>query len=248
MNETAFTQALLNPDLAIPAELVDARGRPAGRRFSVYRNNVAGSLTEALAQGFPVLRKLLGEAYFKALAGVFLRQFPPASRLIMLYGQEMPDFLAHFPPLANLPYLPYLPDVARLEIALREAYHAADAPAVAPETLATLPSERFLAARLHLAPAVRMVTSDYPVWSIWQANTNGGAPPTMRPEAALVLRPEYDAAPHLLPPNGALFMAALQAEKSVEHALELAGEGFDISTMLGLLINGGAITGICEEP
>lgn len=245
MTETTFTQALLDPDLAPPEDLVDANGRPAGRRFSVYRNNVAGSLTEALAQGFPVLQKLVGEEYFTALAGVFLRQFPPTSRLMMFYGDEMPDFLAGFPPLANLPYLP---DVARLEIALREAYHAADTPAIAAETLATMLPERFMAARLHLAPAVRVVASDYPVWSIWQANTNGGAPPKMRPEATLVLRPDYDAAPHLLPPNGALFIAALQAKKSVEHALELATDGFDINAMLGLLINGGAITGISEEP
>jgi hypothetical protein len=245
MNEAIFTQALLNPDLAVPEELIDANGRPAGRRFSVYRNNVAGSLTEALAQGFPVLQKLLGDEYFKALAGVFFRQCPPTSRLMMFYGTEMPDFLADFPPLANLPYLP---DVARLEIALREAYHAADAPAVSAQTLATMPPERFMAARLHLAPAVRVVTSDYPVWSIWHANTNGGAPPQMRPETVLVLRPEYDAVAHLLPPNGALFIAALQAKRSVSQALELAAEDFDINAMLGLLINGGAIIEVNEEP
>lgn len=244
MTEDAFTQALLNPDLPVPKGLVDANGAPAGRRFSVYRNNVAGSLTEALEQGFPVLQKLLGEAYFKALAAVFLRQHPPTSRLMMFYGREMPAFLAGFPPLATLPYLP---DVARLEIALRDAYHAADTPAVPAGSLAATPPERFMAARLRLAPALRLVASDYPVWSIWQANTNGGAAPDIRPETALVLRPDFDPVPHLLPPNAAAFVAALQTGKTVGLAIEDAGEGFDIAQTLGLLIGGGAIVEIDED-
>jgi hypothetical protein len=244
MKEAAFTRALLDPDLAVPTGLIDAAGRPAGRRFSVYRNNVAGSLIEALEQGFPVLQKLLGESYFKALAGAFLRQHPPKSRLMMFYGAEMPNFLANFPPLAKLPYLP---DVARLEFALREAYHAADTAPIAAETLAALAPERFMAARLHLAPALRWVASKYPVWSIWQANTSGGAAPQMRPEAALVLRPGFDAVPHLMPPHGADFIAALHAGNTVGQALEQAGENFDITALLGLLIQGGAITGLDED-
>ncbi len=244
MTETTFAQALLDPDLPIPDGLVDANGLPAGRRFSVYRNNVAGSLTEALEQGFPVLQKLLGEAYFKALAAVFLRAHPPRSRLMMFYGAEMPAFLADFPPLASLPYLP---DVARLEIALREAYHAADAPAVPADSFATIAPERFMQARLHLAPALRLVVSDYPVWSIWQANTNGGTAPEMRPEAALILRPDFDPVPHLLPAESAQFVAALQAGKTVGQAIELAGADFDIGPILGLLIGSGAIVAIGEE-
>jgi hypothetical protein len=137
--------------------------------------------------------------------------------------------------------------VARLEIALREAYHAADASAIAPERLAELPPDRFLAARLHLAPALRVVTSAYPVWSIWQANSNGGPTPEMQAEAALVLRPDYDATPHLLPPNGAVFLAALLAGQTVAQALDQAGEDFDIGHVLGTLINGGAIVKLDEE-
>lgn len=245
MTQAGFAAALLNPDLAVPEGLVDAKGQPAGRRFSVYRNNVAGSLTEALKQGFPVLVKLLGEEFFTAMAGVFLRSHPPQSRIMMLYGAAMPAFLAGFPPLAHLPYLA---DVARLEQALREAYHAADAAPVLPERLSALPPEQFLAARLQLAPALRLVTSRYPIWSIWRANAQGAAPPTeMRPEAALILRPEFDPAPQLLPPGGAVFMAALMANETLGAALDQAGEGFDIGTMLALLIGGNAIIGLSEE-
>lgn len=245
MRQAEFTAALLNPDLAVPDGLVDGMGRPAGRRFSVYRNNVAGSLTEALERGFPVLQKLLGPAFFKAMAGVFLRTHPPQSRVMMLYGAEMPAFLASFSPVVHLPYLA---DVARLEQALREAYHAADAAPLPPEVMAALPPERFLAARVRLAPALRLVVSDYPIWSIWQANRDSGAPaPVMRPEAALIMRPEFDPVPHLLPNGGAAFVAALQAGAPVGTALDAAGNGFEFAALLGLLLGGGAIIELDED-
>lgn len=245
MTQSAFTAALLNPDLAVPEGLIDAAGQPAGRRFAVYRNNVVNSLTEALEQGFPVLQKLLGADYFKALAGVFVRAHPPKSRLMMFYGAEMPVFLTQFPPLAHLSYLP---DVARLELALREAYHAADAPPLGTEVLAALTPEQFTAARFTLAPALRLIRSDYPIWSIWQANTVPGAPaPMMRPEAALVLRPELDPLPHLLSAAGAAFVTALQQGETIGAAVDAAGNGFDLSTCLGLLISGGALIGLDKE-
>jgi len=245
MKQASFTAALLNTDLAVPDGLVDGLGRPAGRRFAVYRNNVAGSLTEALEQGFPVIAKLLGEEFFKAMAGVFLRAQPPRSRIMMTYGTDMPAFLASFPPLTHLPYLA---DVARLEQALREAYHAADVAPIAPEVLGAVQPDRLLAAKVRLAPALRLIVSPYPVLSIWRANTDEAAPkPQMQAEAALILRPDYDPAPHLLPPGGAEFVAALQEGATVAAAFDQAGEIFDIGAMLGLLIGGGAITGLAED-
>lgn len=246
MSQSLFTQALLNTDLAVPEGLRDAQGRPAGRRFSVYRNNVAGSLTEGLEAGFPVLQKLLGQEYFKAMAGVFLRQHPPKSRMMMFYGSEMPGFIEGFTPLAHLPYLA---DVARLEQALREAYHAADTVPIALERLGAMAPERFMAARVRLAPALRVICSDYPVWSIWQANTNNDAKPVMmRPEDCVILRPEFDPAPYLLPQGGATFLNAFLAGETVGAAMDQAGDDFDLSATLDLIIGGGALIELSEEP
>ncbi|MEZ5722575.1 MAG: DNA-binding domain-containing protein [Paracoccaceae bacterium] len=70
--------------------MVDAAGRAAGKRFDVYRNNVVVSLSEALATGFPVVRKLVGEAFFSAMAGVFVRAHPPRSPVLTMYGEGFP--------------------------------------------------------------------------------------------------------------------------------------------------------------
>lgn len=245
MSLSEFHAALLDPDRPAPPGLTDPEGRPAGRRFDVYRNNVAVSLTEALRQAFPVIRKLVGDEFFTAMAREHARRYPPRSPLLMFYGEDMPGFLATFPPVAHLGYLP---DIARLELALRQSYHAADAKPLATEALQAMPPEDFLAARLRLAPALRLVRSDWPILSIWLANTEGMPPPSARvAEHVLILRPEFDPAPHLLPNGGADFIAALLGNKPVAAALE-AAPGLDLTTTLTLLISGGAIVGLELEP
>lgn len=246
MTQTAFHAALLDPDHAVPAGLTGPGGAPAGKRFAVYRNNVAVGLTQALETGFPVLRRLLGDAFFAALAGVFLRAHPPRSQLMMHYGAEMPEFLAGFPPVAHLAYLP---DVARLELALRAAYHAADAAPLPVATLASLPPDRLMAARLRLAPAVRLIRSAHPVHGIWLANTAADAPPPRPgPEDALILRPGFDPTVHCLPPGGGAFVAALCAGATVGDAADAAGPDHDLTATLALLLDGGAIVGFEETP
>ena len=79
MSQAQFAQALLDPVAEVPAGLVDPLGRPAPKRFSVYRNNVASSLTRALEAAFPTVRKLVGDEFFAAMAVVFLRSHPPTS-------------------------------------------------------------------------------------------------------------------------------------------------------------------------
>jgi hypothetical protein len=240
MTQSTFTAALLDPALPPPAGLQDADGRPAGRRYDVYRNNVAASLTEALRQAFPVIERLLGSEYFTALANMFWHAHPPTSRRMMLYGAEMPRFLATFPPLAHLPYLP---DVAKLEQALRIAYHAADAAPIAADRLGGLAPDTFLAAKLTFAPAVQLITSGHPILSIWQANTKTDAPPLAAgPQSVLILRPQLDPAPHLLPDAATTFLNLLMAGATVGDAMEIAGPDLDLNFSLSLLIGGGAIT------
>ncbi len=239
MTQTTFRDALLSATLPVPAGLTDGQGRPAGRRFSVYRNNVAVSLTAALETGFPVVQKLVGAEFFAALAGVFLRAHPPRSPMLMLYGTEMPDFLAGFAPVQCLPYLP---DVARLELALRTAYHAASATPLAQSDIASIPQDRLGDARLRLAPALCVVRSAHPLHDIWRAQTDSAAAP-IRPGAqdVVVLRPAFDPAPHLLTPGGAAFIAALQQGEPLGLAADAAGPDHDLSATLGLLITGGAL-------
>ena len=241
MTEAEFTAALLDPQRPVPAGLIRPDGTPADRRFAIYRNNVAVGLTEALRAGFPVVEKLVGAAFFAAMVGIFLRQNPPQSRIMMLYGDKLPDFLASFPPLAAYPYLP---DVARIEQSLRESYHAADVEPLSHEVLAETSEAVLLGRRIRLAPPVRLIRSPWPVHSIWCANVDGGPKPGAGPQDVLVLRPGFDPRPHLLPAGGGSFMSLLMGRATIGEAIDAAGPGFDLPAVLSLLLSGGAITGL----
>ena len=66
-----------------------------------------------------------------------------------------------------MPGAPYLGDLARLEFAWLEAYHAAEAQPLPLAAIAALTAEQLVAARLRLHPSVRLLRSDYAVERIW---------------------------------------------------------------------------------
>jgi hypothetical protein len=235
MSQSVFTTALLSPDAPVPPGITDPAGRVSVKRFNVYRNNVAVSLTEALMTGFPVIHKLVGDAFFRAMAGVFLRAHPPRSAVLSGYGADLPEFLETFPPVAHLPYLA---DVARLELALRRSYHAADHTPLAPARFAALPPETLMETRFALAPSLILMRAAHPAHDIWRANTDPDAPrPGRGPQDIAVARKQYDPEPHLLGPGAFAFFAALREEETFGTAVAAAqteAAAFDLTSTLAL--------------
>ncbi|ATG36120.1 putative protein in bacteria [Phaeobacter piscinae] len=242
VSQTDFTRAMMDATQPVPEGLLDATGQPAGRRFSVYRNNVAVSLTEAMHSAFPLIAKLLGKQNLDGLAGLYLRAHPPSSPLMMHYGAEFPDFLAG---MEQLKHLGYLPDAARLDLALRRAYHAGDATPVDPARLAALPPEALMATRLTLAPAVALLRSPWPIYDIWRFNTEEDAPkPRHMAQDVLITRPEFDPVLQELPAGGADWITVIAGGATLEEALttvQADHPDFDLSHPLALLLQGGAI-------
>lgn len=242
ISQAEFTAGLLDPARPAPDGLTDGAGVPTTKRFNVYRNNVAVSLTEALIAAFPVIYKLVGDEFFRAMAGVYLRLHPPASPLMMHYGQEMPKFLMRFGPAKALPYLP---DMARLELAMRESYHAADASPISPDALSALSPDELMAARVTLAPAVTFISSSHPIFGIYAMNTRAEAPrPGKDGETVLITRAQFDPEQHLITEADAEFLTALRAHHSLGVALSKAGPGFDLGSLLGLLLRQNAVTAL----
>lgn len=236
--QSAFAAAVLNPEAPVPDGLLDPAGRPAAARFAVYRNNVTSGLTRVVEAAFPVVRQIVGEDFFAAMARVFLQAHPPQTRIMMLYGDAFAGFLRDFAPVAAMPYLP---DVARLEQALRESYHAADAVPVPAQEFAALDEAALLATRLTLAPSLRLVRSAHPIHAIWQFNRNAGPAPQPGAQDVLVLRNGFDPAPHLLAAGDADLLLTLQAGETLGTALADAPDTFDLARLLGVLLPAGAL-------
>lgn len=245
----AFRTAVLDPGAPAPAGLHGCAGSPAGRRFDVYRNNVVHSLTTALAEIFPAVERLVGAANFGVLARAFVRAHPPRSPLLFAYGEAFADFLARYEPVRALVYLP---DVARIERAWLDAYHAADAEPLPGAALAALAPDRLAVSRFRAHPATRLVRSRYAAASIVLANR--GTPPPAggriragEAEAALVTRPALTVTLAPLCPAEGAFFAALLAGRTLQAAAGTAAEedaAFDLAGAIRRLVDSGAFAAL----
>lgn len=244
--QDAFAAALLDPQKSVPPSIVDPRGQPCTRRFGVYRNNVHVGLVGALSESFPAVRQLVGEAFFLAMTVEYVRIDPPRSPIMATYGAGFPEFIARFEPAA---VLPYLADVARIEQAWVEVYHAADAEPVDPAKLAALPADVLPHLRFAMHPSLRVIRSEHSALSIWRFNTEPdgtAAPQADLAEDTLVLRPGVEVVVRAIPPGAAQFLQALTAGATVldawRDALDETPE-FDLAANLAAIMDVGATVG-----
>lgn len=245
-----FAAALLDPALPPPDGLASHHGAGLAARFAVYRNNVVHSLTGVLGDTFPVVRELVGADFFDAMARAFVRAQPPDSPLMHRYGHAFPAWLEGFEPAASLPYLP---DVARLELARLRAWQAADADAVDAEVLAAALGDagRLAATALVLHPSLAVVRSAHPVVALWSAHQADDAQRDVLlagidlgvGESALVLRLKDDALVLPLAEADAALADALASGHTL-GAASLAHPDADLAGVLALLIRHGGIVGL----
>jgi hypothetical protein len=207
---------------ALPPGVTARFPEEAERRFAVYRNNVAVSLSEALSTRFPVIRRLVGDAFFAAMARVYAETHRPASPVLLDWGGTFPAFLAGFPPLAAYPYMA---DVARIEVARGQAFHAADGVPARPECFAGADPARL---RLVLHPSVRVLRLSHPGVSIWACNQPGEDArsfPLAGKEIALVLRDRaFNVPVFAISAGDAEMLAQIRLGASLTAAAESARE------------------------
>lgn len=244
--QAEFAAALLDPAAVAPRDVADPDGNPTPRRFAIYRNNVAVGLVNTMSSVYPAVRRIVGEEFFKAMALAYVRAEPPTSPVLLEYGQGFADFIADFEPAASLPYLA---DVARVEWAWREAYHAAEAVRLGPSDLSEITETDLPSLRFSLHPSVHVVRSAYPVLTIWRMNTGDGpiAPVDLRiGEDTLIVRPEAVVDVRQLLAGGAVFLETLSSGGSLAEAAARAADaddGFDLTANIAGLIDSGAVVG-----
>ena len=247
----AFAAALLDAALPVPPGLQSWNGADPAVRFAVYRNNVVHSLGAVLADTFPVVRQLVGDEFFAAMARLYLIDHPPTSPLMHRYGASLPAWIADFEPATALPYLS---DLARLEWARLCAFHAGDAAPMQAQALGGLMQEpeRLAGARLALHPSLAIVRSAHPIVSLWSAHQQDDATRDAQlaalnldlAEAALVFRDAADDALVLaLPDADAQLTAAIAAGDCLAAAQHAQPQG-DLVQVLTRLLQHGLVTGL----
>jgi hypothetical protein len=242
-----FARALLDPDSATPAVVAGPSGKAARKRYNVYRNNVTVSLIDALAAVFPAIMRITGVDFFRAMTRFHVRATPPTSPLLFEYGRDFPDFIERYEYARSMPWLA---DVARIERAWLDAYHAADAEPLTPQVLASIPPERLADTVLTPHPATRIVRSRFPAVTIFAANRSDSSIDRIDatgPEDALVTRPHLEVIVRHLPAGGAVFLTRLIAGEplgAVAAAALADSPTFDLSTNIAGMLEAGAFTAI----
>ncbi|WP_428097468.1 putative DNA-binding domain-containing protein [Candidatus Rariloculus sp.] len=144
---------------------------PAATRIEVYRNNAREICRKALANTYPVVEQLVGDACFRSLARKYLDAHPSTSGDLQHFGRE---FAGSLDEAYARSQFSYLGDVARLELAIEEALLAPESGTLDLKALAGVPPDRLGDVKFTPAPSFRLVGSAYPVLSIWRSHQPDG--------------------------------------------------------------------------
>ncbi len=239
MSSLAELQASMSAALSDRAQdepaldLVVGDTETARRRLAIYRGNVAGNATGALAAIYPIVHKLVGADFFNALALAYCAMHPSQSGDLNASGGELANFLQSFEPARPLLYLA---DVAQLEWHVHAAHFAADCAPLDLCALGALAETGNTRLKLGLHPAVAVVGSAYPLFRIWEVHQDdfegecavdlgGGG------EQVVVFRPQFRTTVAKIAPaqaeflnavlRGSLFPEALSAALAVDAQFDL---------------------------
>jgi len=212
--------------------------------LAVYRNNIRSSLSKALADIFPVVAQLVGEEFFKFAANEYFNAEPPSSPLIANYGDRFPEFLDAFEPARSVPYLA---DMAQLEIAWLAAYRAADAEPLDAQAILAAgggdPSDLVLT----LHPSLRLIKSPFAVGSIWRRHQRDAAREDIKARAGeciLIIRPEREVHLSVISAGAFAALERLNAGESVAEALgdaAMIDDNFDPQATFEIIFGGGCV-------
>lgn len=219
---------------------------PADRLFQVFRNNFRTATEEALAGVYPVVRRLVGDQFFSFLVDHFLRCYPPRYGNLLQFGGDLPVFLNDFKPAENLPYLS---DIARLEWACHQVFHAQDSSPFNTQALAEVAPENTHQLIFELSSCSRLLYSPFPIFQIWsvnQANYDGDQSVDLASgaESVLVARPHLELKLQKLNRADARFLQNLVAGSTLGQATETAvknSKDFDLEQVLARYLATGAL-------
>lgn len=225
---------------------------PAERLFQVYRNNFWIATEDALSGIYGVVKQLVGDQFFRVLVDHFLRNYPPRYGNVLQLGCDLPVFLCDFKLTAGLPYLS---DIARLEWAYHQVFHAHDSAPFDIRSLGSIVPDKIPLLRFRLAPGSRLIYSPYPIFDIWRVNQPGyDGEQTVDLDAGgdsiLLSRPGLQVELQKLEPMDARFLHSLASGGNLEQASAAAvkqSRHFDLEQALGRHLATGTLVLIDEN-
>jgi hypothetical protein len=158
-----FQTFILEGASPIEEQVIGTERVPASTRLGIYLGAYRARLAEALRSSFPVLAAVTGDEDFADLSVAYTQAHPSTFASLRYYGDQLADFLADRPVLAEL---------ARWEWAMADVFDAADVEPIGTQAMQQVSPERWFDLCFDWHPSVRQLSLEWNVPDIWKAVTD----------------------------------------------------------------------------
>lgn len=229
-DQARFIVVLQQGPSAFPADLFADAPERALLGLKAHANTISHARLVALEETYPRTREHLGEAAFNGLSRDFIERPEVRPRKLMQLGEGLADFLAdRVHDMAAV-------DLARIEWAWLQSYHAAEAEALQLADLAGLDEQGLLDLDLALHPAARLIEVQTPLAQLMPEFAES-ASADMR--HLVITRPTHEVLLHPLAAVAAdLLMQAhfpVPMRNLLGQAIERAGEAEALPAIFALI-------------
>lgn len=190
--------------------------------LKIYQQNVLSSLSAALHDAYPLIKKIVGDDFFNGLAKHYVERYPSRQSYLQPYGEYFKEFLAEFGPSTALVYLPQM---AEFEWACHQLFYAADAHPFDIHEWQALSPEQYEQTHLSLDPASSLHAFTYPILDIVDlCNGKREEEVNLDPGNSYVLlhRPFLEIMVHSLTHAEWLFLSAINEGETLKSASDKA--------------------------
>ena len=210
--------------------------------LAVYRNNASHTFRKSLEITYPVVRRRVGEDYFRQLSAHYRQRFPSRSGDLHWFGRDFAAFLDDY--LDDSGYR-WLADLARLEWSVAECSVAAERPAIFADVLTRYAAAQFEHLVFQLQPSLKLHSSAFPVFTLWSTNQVENAPPvdqSLSGETGMVRLRHESAEVRTVDAGLFSFLSALAGGSSLGDAMSTAAlDGRALTDALGFVFREGLV-------
>lgn len=192
------------------------------QRVMLYRDQYLIRLGDALKLDYPALARYLGPAHFRTLVHRYLQAYPSRSYSLYRLSDHLVDFIEGC---QEVPQQGVCKDLARLELAMAQVFHAPLVPPLSVEAFDAIAG--WDRACLVPVPALRMARFTFPVNDYLQSMIENKPLPNMmrRAQWIAVFRSGYDMFRLDMKRHEFRALSALVEGRTLDDALTLAVSG-----------------------
>ncbi len=178
------------PSASLGDVVLPSHSLSPAERIGVYHGMYLMRMEEALAADYPVIKHFLGAETFDELVRDYVDRYPSRSYTLNLLGDRLPRFLADRP---DWSHNGFLADLARLELAMTEAFDETQSPVLTGDDLEAVDPDLWETSRLEPIAALRLLSLDHVVVPHLKAyHRKRPCPkPVKRPSWVAVYRRDY---------------------------------------------------------